>query len=116
MGALVYNFGSFGGGMDLQVYSTLSANASLVQDIVNSWPTVIQYFGLLTNQTGPSTAKGMINGVRSDAFPAPPLLDLSDIGGTESPMSCRRRRAPRLASARRTTPSASWDRRGAGAM
>ena len=82
-GGLVYNFGYTGGGLNMMVFSTDPANATLLSDIVNNWPWAIQYMGLLTNQTGPSTAKGMVNGVRSDAFPAPPLLDLTPTGGVE---------------------------------
>lgn len=83
-GLFVYNFGStFQGGMNINVYSTVPANSSLVSDIVSNISWAIQFLGILQNQTGPSTAKGMIGGVRNDAFPGPPPLDLSDVGGVE---------------------------------
>jgi endoglucanase/chitinase len=82
-GGLIYNFGYTGGGLNIQIYSTASQNSNLLNDLVNNWTWVIQYLGILTNQTGPSSAKGMVNGTRSDAFPAPPPLDLKPTGGIE---------------------------------
>lgn len=81
-GMIFYNV-TGSGGTTITVYSTNPANAALVQDCINSFPTVMGRVGILTNQSGPSTAKGMVGGVRSDAFPPPPLLDLSGVGGVE---------------------------------
>lgn len=62
-------------------YSSNAANTGLAQDVANSMNAVMAYVGILQNQTGLSTRKGMVNGVRTDAFQAPPLLDLSPTGG-----------------------------------
>ena len=91
MGCLVYNFGATGG-MNISIYSTNPANSALVTDIVNnaisgggpggsSW--LMQYMSVLNNQTGVSSQKGEVGGVRSDAFTAPPLLSLRPTGGVE---------------------------------
>lgn len=67
-----------------------TATKALVTDMNASFASVMGLAGILAfdgssgSQTGPSTAKGMIGGVRADAFAAPALIDLSDTGGTPS--------------------------------
>ena len=91
MGGLVYNFGPVGG-TSFQIYSTAGGNSALVTDMVNnaiqgggpggtSW--IMQYLAILNNQTGVSSQKGEVGGVRSDAFAAPPPLSLQPTGGKE---------------------------------
>lgn len=90
-GGVVYNFGPTGG-TTFQIYSTDSANAALQTDMVNnaiqgggpggsSW--IMQYMAILNNQTGLSSQKGQVGGVRSDAFSPPPPLSLQPTGYKE---------------------------------
>lgn len=85
-GLFNYNFGAVGG-VNLCINSFSGAYASLVADLVASWPQVAQFFCILNYNTGVSgaqyslaTTKGAIPG-STNAFPAPPPLDLSPTGG-----------------------------------
>jgi len=89
-GALYYNV-SYTGATQLSAYPTSAATKALVADMSASLPSVMRYVCILAadgtpgSQTSVQTAKGMIGGIRSDAFPAPPSLDYStrsDIAGT----------------------------------
>ncbi len=74
-----YNFGAAGCTF-ITCYSNLSTNSSLVSDLTNSISHVMQYVCILSNQTGMSSIKGYAPGGK-DAYPAPPLLDLSATNG-----------------------------------
>jgi hypothetical protein len=74
-----YNFGAAGCTF-ISCYSTNSANAALVTDLGNSISSVMPYVCILANQTGLSSVKGLASG-GVNAFPAPPLLNLSPTGG-----------------------------------
>ena len=85
-GALYYNV-SYTGATQLSAYPTSAATKALVADMSASLPSVMRYVCILAadgtpgSQTSVQTAKGMIGGVRSDAFPAPPSLDYSPTHG-----------------------------------
>lgn len=82
-GAFFYNV-SGNSTISFGCYWTTPANQALANDIKNSFSQIVPNLCILANQTGLSSQKGMVNGVRSDAFPAPPLLDLSPTGGVET--------------------------------
>ncbi len=80
-GGIFYNVG--GAPFNVTAYATSTNGATIANQMASGISAVVAYVGILQNQTGPSTAKGMINGVRSDAYPAPPVLDLTPTGGVE---------------------------------
>jgi hypothetical protein len=81
-GAFFYNV-SGNGTLSFSCYPVQSANQALANDIASSIGMILPHMCILSNQSGLSSMKGMVGGVRSDAFPAPPLLDLSPTGGVE---------------------------------
>lgn len=86
-GVLIYNVNG-SGACSLETYPVSSATIALSNQMNAAFPAVMQSVGILAfdgstgSQTGPSTAKGMVNGQRADAFPAPALIDLSATGGS----------------------------------
>jgi hypothetical protein len=68
------------GCLSIDCYSTNPANATLAADVAASINAVMPYIGILSNQTGIASVKGYQPG-GFNAFPAPPLLDLSPTGG-----------------------------------
>lgn len=78
-GWLHYNQ-SGNGCLSIGCYPTSPANMALADDIAASLSDVLNYVGILTNQSGESTMKGAAPG-GVDAFPAPAPLDLSPTGG-----------------------------------
>ena len=88
-GAIFYNV-SGNGTLSIDCFVSTAANQALANDIANSISTILPRLCILSNQTGLTSMKGMVNGVRSDAFPAPPILNLTPSGGVEtSPASFR---------------------------
>lgn len=81
-GAFFYNV-SGNGTMSFGCYYSDSANATIAGQISGGVNKILQQLCILNNQTGLSSMKGMVGGVRSDAFPAPPFIDLSPTGGVE---------------------------------
>jgi hypothetical protein len=81
-GGFFYNV-SGNGTMALACSYTTSSNATLANDIKSSFSAILPHLCILSNQTDINSMKGMVGGVRSDAFPAPPLIDLSPTGGVE---------------------------------
>ena len=85
-GMLVYNVNG-SGAISCETYPVSAPTIALSNDMNASFPTVMASAGILAydgssgSQTSASTAKGMVGGVRADAFPAPALIDLSDTGG-----------------------------------
>ena len=78
-GLMQYNVAS-SGSLNIQVYSNLAGNAALVTDLGNSIGAVMAHLCILSNQTNAASVKGMAPG-GVNAFPPPPLLDLSPTGG-----------------------------------
>ncbi len=86
-GMFNYNFGQVGG-VNFCVYDSTGKYASLVADIQSSWVEIGRnYICILDYNNGVSgaqysvaTSKGAISG-STNAFPAPPPLDLSPTGG-----------------------------------
>lgn len=81
-GAFFYNV-SGNGTISIDCFWSSAANQSLANDVANSFASIVPQLSILSNQTGLSSMKGMVNGIRSDAFPAPPILSLSPTGGLE---------------------------------
>jgi hypothetical protein len=80
-GWMPYNVGGGQNTVGLKAYWQDSANQSVAQDIANNMRNIIPFLCVYTGSTSVNNMKGMVNGVRSDAFPAPPLLDYSPTGG-----------------------------------
>lgn len=85
-GGFNYNFGEVGG-VNLQLFDATGQNTAMVNQLVAAWPTVAQSLCILNYANGVSgaqyslaTTKGAIAG-STNAFPAPPPLDLSPTGG-----------------------------------
>ncbi len=85
-GLFNYNFGATGG-TNIMICDTSGAYSSLVADMVTAWPTVMQSMCILNYANGVSgaqyslaTTKGAVPG-STNAYPAPPPLDLSPTGG-----------------------------------
>ena len=80
-GGIIYNTGG-AGAISLETYAQQMSTSALVADMNNSFPTIMQSMAILASdgspgsQTSATTAKGMIGGARTDAFPAPPTLEL----------------------------------------
>jgi hypothetical protein len=80
-GGVIYNTGG-AGAISLETYAQQDSTSALVADMNNSFPAIMQSMAILASdgspgsQTSATTAKGMIGGVRTDAFPAPPTLAL----------------------------------------
>ncbi len=80
-GGVIYNTGG-AGAISLETYAQQSSTNALVADMNDSFPTIMQSMAILASdgspgsQTSAASAKGMIGGVRTDAFPAPPTLEL----------------------------------------
>jgi hypothetical protein len=81
-GGFYYNV-SGNGTMSIQTFPIDPANVTFVNQMAAAFPAVLAEMSILANQTGLSSMKGMVNGIRSDAFPAPDLLDLSPSSGVE---------------------------------
>lgn len=86
-GGFFYNVSS-NNSLSLGVYQSDPANAALAADMQASLSAVMAYMCILNPTAGVAgaqyslaTQKGMVGGVRNDAFPAPPVLDLSPTGG-----------------------------------
>jgi hypothetical protein len=85
-GGLNYNFGNVGG-VNLTIYDADGTHNTLVNDMTASWPEVAKSLAILNYANGVSgaqyslaTTKGAIPG-STNAFTAPPPLDLSPTGG-----------------------------------
>ncbi len=84
-GGIIYNENG-GGTIHVSTYAQQASTQALVADMNNAFPSIMPYMAVLASdgspgsETGPSTAKGMIGGVRADAFPAPAPLALSSTG------------------------------------
>ena len=78
-GWFFYNV-SGNGELSIQCYSTDPANQGLANDVAGSIDDVMGYVAILNNQFDISSQKGYGPGGQN-AFPAPPLLDLSPTGG-----------------------------------
>jgi hypothetical protein len=81
-GLFPYNVGSTGG-LNIMIYSASGAYASLVNDMVASWPSIVANMCILDYVSGHSgaqysiaTTKGAMPG-SVPAFPPPPLLNLA---------------------------------------
>jgi hypothetical protein len=80
-GGIIYNTGG-AGAISLETYAQQSSTKALVADMNDSFPIIMKSMAILASdgspgsQTSATTAKGMIGGVRADAFPAPPALEL----------------------------------------
>jgi hypothetical protein len=78
-GGIIYNTGG-AGAISLETYAQQSATQALAADMNDSFPAIMKSMAILASdgspgsQTSATTAKGMVGGVRADAFPAPPLL------------------------------------------
>lgn len=85
-GVVAYNVNG-SGAISIETFPASSATIALVNDMNASFPAVmantciLAFDGTTGSQIGPTTAKGMVGGLRADAFPAPALLDLSYTGG-----------------------------------
>jgi hypothetical protein len=84
-GLYAYNVNG-SGAISIETFPISNATIALSNDMNASFPAVMANAAILAfdgssgSQTGPNTAKGMIAGVRADAFPAPLLIDLSPTG------------------------------------
>jgi hypothetical protein len=79
-GWLHYNIAGVGT-IQAKIWVIDPANNAIANDIANSISQIVPHLCLYTGQTSVNNMKGMVNGIRSDAFPAPPPLDYSPTGG-----------------------------------
>jgi hypothetical protein len=90
-GAMINNVNG-SGSFNLQANPQSGATINLVNQMNGDMGTIAASLCILNPNTGvaggqysAATAKGMINSTRSDAFPAPPPLDLTPTGGVPVP-------------------------------
>ena len=79
-GWLHYNIGG-SGTISARIWIVDSANDAIANDIASSISQIVPHLCLYMGQTSVNNIKGMVGGVRSDAFPPPPPIDYSPTGG-----------------------------------
>jgi len=65
----------------LKSYWQDPANEAVAFELLNAMGQIIPHLCVYVGSSSLSNMKGMVGGVRRDAFPAPPLLDYSPTGG-----------------------------------